>query len=98
MEAINFLIVFPVHKEFKLFKMEKNSSLLNGNLKEEVYVKTPPSFEDYKLPYHVLKLDEALYGLKQAPQDWYERLSKFLLTNKFKRGKEDNPLFLKTRV
>ncbi|XP_070029439.1 uncharacterized protein [Nicotiana sylvestris] len=38
-----------------------------------------------------------LYGLKQDPRAWYERLSKFLLKNGFKRGKIDNTLFLKKR-
>jgi len=49
------------------------------------------------LPNHVLKLDNALYGLKQAPRAWYERLSKFLLDNGYKKGKIDNTLFLKSR-
>ena len=43
------------------------------------------------------KLDKALYGLKQAPRAWYERLSKFLLENGFRRGKVDNTLFLKSK-
>jgi len=63
-----------------------------------VYVKQPPGFEDDNLPNHVLKLDKSLYGLNQAPKAWYERLSKFLLTNRFKRGKIDNTLFLKSRT
>ncbi|XP_070017750.1 uncharacterized protein [Nicotiana sylvestris] len=33
----------------------------------------------------------------KAPRAWYERLSKFLLENSFKRGKIDNTLFLKKR-
>ncbi|XP_015158487.1 uncharacterized protein [Solanum tuberosum] len=65
--------------------------------RSKVYVKQPPGFEDAELPNHVLKLDKALYGLKQAPKAWYERLSKFLLANGFKRGKIDNTLFLKSR-
>ena len=44
-----------------------------------------------------LKLDKALYGSKQAPRAWYERLSKFFMTNEFKRGMVDNTLFLKSR-
>lgn len=45
----------------------------------------------------MFKLDKTLYGLKQAPKSWYERLSKFLLDNGFKRGKINNKLFLKAR-
>ena len=74
-----------------------SSAFLNGDLKEEVFVKQPPGFEDAELPNHVFRLNKALYGMKQAPRAWYERLSKFLLKNGFKRGKIDNTLFLLKR-
>ena len=57
----------------------------------------PPGFETNEFPNHIFKLDKALYGLKQAPRVWYERLSKFLLENDFRRGEVDNTLFLKTK-
>ena len=47
------------------------------------------------MPNHVYKLNKALYGLKQAPRAWYERLSTFLLDNKFTRGSVDTTLFTK---
>ncbi|PHT58508.1 Mitochondrial pyruvate carrier 1 [Capsicum baccatum] len=48
--------------------MDVKSAFLNGLLKEEVFVKKPPSFENIEFPNHVFKLDKALYGLKQAPR------------------------------
>ncbi|GJS11791.1 retrovirus-related pol polyprotein from transposon TNT 1-94 [Tanacetum coccineum] len=50
--------------------------LLNGKLKEEVYVKQSPGFESSKFPNYVCKLDKSLYRLKQAPRAW--RLTYFL--------------------
>ena len=97
MEAIRILISFATFMGFKLYQMDVKSAFLNGDLKEEVYVKQPPGFEDAELPNHVFRLNKALYGLKQAPRAWYERLSKFLLKNGFKRGKIDNTLFLLKR-
>jgi hypothetical protein len=47
--------------------MNSKSALLNGQIKEEVYVEQPPGFEDDKYPDHVYKLSKALYGLMQAP-------------------------------
>ncbi|XP_069155624.1 uncharacterized protein [Solanum lycopersicum] len=79
---------------FKLYQMDVKSAFLNGDLKEEVFVKQPPGFEDVELPDHVFKLNKALYSLKQAPRAWYERLSKFLLQNVFKRGKIDNAVLI----
>ena len=75
--------------------MDVKSAFLNGYLQEEVYVKQPPGFENTRYPDHVYKLDKALYGLKQAPRAWYDRLSTFLLTHGYTRGKIDNTLFLR---
>ena len=55
--------------------------ILNGPIKEEVYVRQPPGFEDERYPDHVCKLSNALYGLKQAPRAWYECLRDFLIAN-----------------
>ena len=62
-----------------------------------MYVIQPPGFENTEFPNQVFKLDKALYGLKQALRVWYERLSKFLLENGFRRGKVDNTWFLKSK-
>ncbi|XP_074346220.1 secreted RxLR effector protein 161-like [Apium graveolens] len=45
--------------------MDVNSVFLNGFLKDEVYVKKPPGFENEKFPNYVFKLRKALYGLRQ---------------------------------
>ena len=42
-----------------------------------------------------LKLEKTLYGLKQAPRAWYERLSTFLVSNSFVKGKFNTTLFTK---
>jgi hypothetical protein len=76
--------------------MDVKSAFFNGPIKEEVYVKQPPGFEDNEYPNHVYKLSKALYGLKQAPRAWYECLRDFLITNGFKVGKADPTLFTKT--
>ena len=95
LEAIRILLAFVVSQSIKLFQMDVKSAILNGYIKEEVYVEQPHGFEDYKYPDHVFKLTKALYGLKQVPRAWYERLSSFLLQNNFKKGKVDTTLFIK---
>ena len=75
--------------------MDVKSAFVNGYIDEEVYVSQPPGFEDHKHPDHVFKLKKALYGLKQAPRQWYERLSNFLLSHDYERGKTDKTLFIK---
>ena len=75
--------------------MDVKSAFLNGSIEEEVFVKQPPGFADINFSDHVFKLKKALYGLKQAPRAWYNRLSSFLTSNGFMRGKVDTTLFRK---
>jgi len=75
--------------------MHVKSAFLNGYIDEEVYVSQPPRFEYHKYPNHVFKLEKALYGLKKAPRQWYERLSNFLLSQGYERGKTDKTLLIK---
>ena len=97
LEAIRLFLAFAAHKGFKVYQMDVKSAFLNDKLKEEVYVEQPPGFADSKHPRFVYKLDKALCGLKQAPRAWYDTLSKYLLAEKFVRGKIDQTLFLRKR-
>ncbi|GJX14879.1 retrovirus-related pol polyprotein from transposon TNT 1-94 [Tanacetum coccineum] len=94
LEAIRFFLAFATYMNFIVYQMDVKSAVLNGKLKEEVYVKKPPGFKSNEFPNHVCKLDKSLYGLKQAPRAWYETLSTFLIEQKFVRGKIDNTLFV----
>jgi len=94
LEAVKQLLAYACMNGFKLHQMDVKSVFLNGYIDKEVYV-SPSGFEDHKYAEHVFKLKKALYGLKQAPQQWYERLSNFLLSQVYKKGKIDKTLFIK---
>src|ERR1044072_177118 len=96
LEAIRLLISFFMNHDIILYQMDVKSAFLNGYISEEVYVHQPPGFENFDYPEKVFKLKKSLYGLKKAPRAWYERLSNFLLENKFTRGKVDTTLFCKS--
>jgi hypothetical protein len=81
LESIHILLTYATYHGFKLYQMDVKSDILNGPIKEEVYVEQPPGFEDSEHPTHVYKLSKALYGLKQDPRAWYECLRDFLITN-----------------
>nr|GFB30925.1 retrovirus-related Pol polyprotein from transposon TNT 1-94 [Tanacetum cinerariifolium] len=61
--------------------------LLNGILKEEVYVGQPPGFVSKQYSDHMYALVKALYGLKQAPRAWYDVLSQVLIESGFQKVK-----------
>ncbi|GJY57276.1 retrovirus-related pol polyprotein from transposon TNT 1-94 [Tanacetum coccineum] len=92
-EAIRIFIANAASKNMTIYQMDVNTSFLNGELKEEVYVSQPEGFVDPDHPTHVYRLKKALYGLKQAPRAWYDTLSRFFLDNKFSKGAVDQTLF-----
>ena len=64
-------------------------------MEEEVYIEQPEGFllsdkEDY-----VCRLKKALYGLKQTPRGWYVHLDGYLHEKGFKKGINDNNLYVK---
>jgi hypothetical protein len=95
LESIRLLLGVACILKFKLFQMDVKSAFLNGYLNEEVYVAQPKGFVDPNLPDHVYRLKKALYGLKQAPRAWYERLTKFLLQQGYRKGETDKTLFVR---
>jgi hypothetical protein len=48
--------------------MDVKSAFLNGVIQEEVYIRQPTGFKNFKYPNRVYKLSKALYELKQVPQ------------------------------
>ena len=89
MESIRILLALACQLKFKLYQMDVKTAFLYGILKEDVYVAQPKGFIDPHFSDHVLYLKKALYGLKQAPRAWYDRLTQYLVSHGFTRGKAD---------
>ncbi|GJR56290.1 putative ribonuclease H-like domain-containing protein [Tanacetum coccineum] len=94
-EAIRLFLAYASFMGFLVYQMDVKSAFLYGTIEEEVYVTQPPGFKDPDHPDKVYKVVKALYGLHQAPRAWYETLANYLLSNRFKRGKIDQTLFIK---
>ena len=95
MESIGILLALACHLKFKFYQMDVKIAFLNGFLKEDVYVVQPKGFIEPHFSNHVLYFKKALYGLKQAPRAWYDRLTQYLVSHGFTRGKADQTLFIK---
>nr|GEY17889.1 retrotransposon protein, putative, unclassified [Tanacetum cinerariifolium] len=67
-EAIIIFIANAASKNMTLYQMDVKTAFLNGELKEEVYVRQPEGFVDPDHPMHIYHPKKTLYGLKQAPR------------------------------
>nr|GEV17625.1 hypothetical protein [Tanacetum cinerariifolium] len=94
-KTIRLFLAYASFIGFLVYQMDVKSAFLYGRIKEEVYMCQPLGFEDLDYLDKVYKLEKALYGLHQAPRAWYETLAKYLLDNRFRRGKIDQTLFIK---
>nr|GFC13132.1 hypothetical protein [Tanacetum cinerariifolium] len=72
--------------DFELEQLDVKTAFLHGNLKEVIYMRQPPGYEQGN---KVCLLKKSLYGLKQSPRQWYRRFDEYMLSNGFKRSSYD---------
>ena len=58
--------------------MDVKTAILNGFLKEELYVMQPKGFVDPKGTKKVCKLQRSIYGLVQASRSWNIRFDELI--------------------
>ena len=66
MESVHVLLALAAQEGWQVHHMDMKSAFLNGDLKEEVYVRQPPSYAITREEGKVHRLHKALYGLCQA--------------------------------
>lgn len=67
MTTVRVLLSLAINNGWSLSQMDVQNAFLHGNLKEEVYMKIPPSYPLSGNPNLVCKLNKSIYGLKQSP-------------------------------
>ena len=66
MESVRVLLTLVAQEGWRVHHMDVKSAFLNGDLKEEVYVRQPLGFAITGEEGKVYRLRKALYGLWQA--------------------------------
>ncbi len=83
-ENLQLLLAIMTVLDLKIHQMDVDTTFLNTELTEEVYIEQPEGFIDPDKPHHVCRLLKSLYGLKQALHKWNHTLDAHLCDNNFK--------------
>lgn len=75
-------------------QMDVKCAFLNGDLKEDIFMKLPAGFNKED---KIVKLNKSLYGLKQASRAWNERFHLYVVQLGFTRTNADYCLYVRVR-
>jgi len=95
LDTLRALMAVAAIRGYRLTGVDVKTAYLNGELKEEIYMKQPPLFEktgEGGEPM-VCKLVKSIYGLKQSGACWEERLVSELTKIGFNQCSTDPCLF-----
>ena len=93
-ESVRTLIALAAIHKLQLHQLDVATAFLNGELKEEIYMKQPEQFEVKGKEHLVCKLKRSIYGLKQSSRCWNEALDKHLKKMGFKQSKNDPCIYI----
>jgi hypothetical protein len=84
--SIRTIIALDSALGWRLHHMDVNTSFLNDDIEEEVYIEHPYGFVIHGKESYVCRLKKALYGLKKAPHAWYARIDGYLMSLGFRKS------------
>jgi hypothetical protein len=90
------IIALAAYVCWRLHQMDVNTTFLNGEIEEEVYIEQPDGFVIHEQKSHVCRLKKALYGLKQTPRAWDEKIDGYLMSLGFRESVVDPNLYYHT--
>ena len=73
--SIRMLVAIAALHNLEIHQMDVKTTLLNGELNEEIFMEQPKGFIVPSQEKKVCILVKSLYGLKQAPKQWHENLT-----------------------
>jgi hypothetical protein len=92
MESVR-LLALAAREGWQVHHMDVKSAFLNGDLKEEVYVRQPAEFIVAGQEGKVLRLMKVLYGLRQAPRAWNSKLDDTLKKMNFVQSEHEHAMY-----
>lgn len=91
--SIRFLVSLAAKLDLDIDQMDAVTAYLQGELKEEVYMRQPAGYEDGTSK--VCLLNKSIYGLKQASRTWNDKLGTALLKGGLQRSAVDTCIYFR---
>ena len=96
LNTIRVLLYVVANLDWKILKLDIKNAFLNRELEDELFMDTPPCFEDAYGIDTAFKLKNSLCGLKQSPRAWFDRFSKAVKKHGYTQAQCDHTLFKKS--
>ena len=94
--SIRAILSLAAMNNMQMKQFDIKTAFLNGDLKENVYMKQPFGYDDNS--GKVCKLVKSLYGLKQASRCWNQKFTSFIRKFDFKVCESDPCVFIKIKT
>jgi hypothetical protein len=93
MESVRLLLALAAQEGCQVHHIDVKSAFLNGDLKEEVYIRQPTGFIIAGQEGKILRLRKALYGRRQAPRAWNSKLDNTLKKMDFVQSEHEHEMY-----
>ena len=93
--SIRVLMSLAVNSNWSLHQLDVKNAFLNGEPKEEVFMRPPPGFEESFEDGEVCKSKKSLYRLKLSPRAWFEHFGKVINHYGYIQSQVDHTMFYK---
>jgi hypothetical protein len=94
-DSFRIIMTLVAHYDLELHQIDVNTTFLNGNLQENVYMAQPEGFAVEGKEHMGCKLKKSLYGLRQASRQWYIKFDGVIRSFDFAENKVDNCIYVK---
>ena len=95
MSSIRVILGLVVALNLEYEQLDVNTTFLQGDLGEEMYMQQPEGFKVKGKENLVCRLKKSLYGLKQAPHQWYKKFDSFIIDHGFTGLNVDHCVYIK---
>ena len=93
--SIRMVLAIATLRNLEIHQMDVKTTILNGELDEEIYMEKPEGFSALGQEKKVCKLVKSLYGLKQTPKQWHEKFYNVMMSHGFKINECDKCVYVK---